>query len=190
LIFLSSSPYVHPWWPDKLSRWYSTSCQVFCSITGETDSQAAVIQQSSLSLYCTFVWYTKSCLYLHRKKSKVVKTGDLGGHAIGPPSPNPSAWKLLFQKGFHCVSIMQRGSTLQEDASSWYPCDCPSTLCHASKSLSQSAVSRQTDLERASYHTAPLVTRFDPLDFFLWGYMKDSVYQMKVHVDVLFCIFQ
>jgi hypothetical protein len=44
-----------------MSRRYSTSRQVFYSITGVTVSQAAVIRLRSSATSCTFVWYTK-CL--------------------------------------------------------------------------------------------------------------------------------
>jgi hypothetical protein len=59
-----------------MSRRYSTFHQVFYSITGVEVSEAAVIQRRSLATSCTFVWYTKSFMYSHRKKSKGAELGE------------------------------------------------------------------------------------------------------------------
>jgi hypothetical protein len=85
---------------QQMSRRHSASRQEFCSITGVTVSHAAVIQRRSSSTSCNFVWYTKSFIDSHRNKSKGVKYGNLSGHAIGTPLPNPLAWKLLIKKSF------------------------------------------------------------------------------------------
>jgi hypothetical protein len=67
-----------------MSRQYSTSRKVFCSITGVAVAHAAVIRLCSSATPCTFVWYIKSFMNPHRNKFKGVKSGDLGGHAMAP----------------------------------------------------------------------------------------------------------
>jgi hypothetical protein len=44
----------------------------------------------------------------HIRKSEGVKSGDLGGHVIGPPF-NTLASKLVIGKGFHWVGIHATG---------------------------------------------------------------------------------
>jgi hypothetical protein len=98
----------------QTSRQHSTYCQVFSSITGVTVPQASIIWWHSSSTYYSFIWCTKSFMYPHRNKSKGVKSGDLGGHVIRAPSPNPFAWKLLNEKGFHWVRIGAMGHVWEE----------------------------------------------------------------------------
>jgi hypothetical protein len=89
---------------QQTSRRHSTFRQVCCSIISVTESQAAVICRRSSSTSCTFVWNIKPFMYLHRKKSKGFKSGDLGGHAIGFPLPIHLPGNCWSKKSFHWVA--------------------------------------------------------------------------------------
>jgi hypothetical protein len=58
---------------------------------------------------------TPSASYISIEKSKGVKSVDLGGHEIGSPLPDPFAWKLIIEKGFHFVGIRETGRTREEN---------------------------------------------------------------------------
>jgi hypothetical protein len=75
----------------QMSRRHSTCRQLFCSITGVTVSHAAVILRRSLSISCAFFWNYRSFMYVHRRKSEGVKSGDLEGHL-----PENCWWRKAF----------------------------------------------------------------------------------------------
>jgi hypothetical protein len=73
-----------------------------------------------------------------------------------------------------------RGWIFQQD-------EAPPHLCQPSENVSRPAVSRQMDWGRESNHMASQVTRLaHASDFFLWAYIKNFMYQMKVqHMEKL-----
>jgi hypothetical protein len=117
-------------------------------------------------------------MYPHRKKYEGVKFGDLRGHAI--EHPVQICLETAHQERLSLGWLNWRGFTLLEDVPLWYLCDCFSRFCQPNESLSRSVVSRQMGWKRVFYHVACQVTKFDPFRFLFMGYVKDSVYQMKV----------
>jgi hypothetical protein len=105
------------------------------------------------------------------------------------PPPSPFDWKLLFEKGFRWVGLMRRGNhtdtTKVHLSARW----SPSTLCQPNESLSWLAVSRQMDWEGGgSIARPPWSPDLTPVDFSLWGHIKDLVYQTEVQdVNELCC---
>jgi hypothetical protein len=106
-----------------MSRWYSTSCQVFqvfCSNSCTLDSQAAIIWQcrSSSSLTCVLV-----CNVLYVPPEREIKRGPIWWPrraCNGTSSPTPFVWKLLIQEVGHYVGVLWSGSILLEEVYLWY----------------------------------------------------------------------
>jgi len=72
----------------QISKRYSSSCHVFSSMWGVISSTASMIRCLKSSRSRTFLLYTTSLINPHAKKSNGVKSGDLGGQAVGPSAYN------------------------------------------------------------------------------------------------------
>jgi len=84
---LYACPYTSVWAPvvtRQISKWYSSSCHVFISMWGVISSTASMIRCLKSATSQTFLLYTTSLINPHAKKSNGVKSGDLGGQAVGP----------------------------------------------------------------------------------------------------------
>jgi len=85
--------YTSTWAPvvaRQLSKWYSSSCHVFSSMWSVISSTASMIHCLKSARSRTFLLYTTSLINPHAKKSNAVKSGDLGGQAVGPAAYNTS----------------------------------------------------------------------------------------------------
>jgi hypothetical protein len=57
---------------------------------------------SNVKLHCkTFDTHGRICIHMflqvpHRKKSSGMRSGNLGGHAVGPPCPIHISWHIMF----------------------------------------------------------------------------------------------
>jgi len=81
-------PYTSMWAPAvarQISKRYSSSCHVFFSMWGVISSTASMIRCLKSARSPTFLLYTTSLINPHAKKSNGVKSGDLGGQAVGTP---------------------------------------------------------------------------------------------------------
>jgi len=90
-----SRPYTSVWAPVVAlqilhSKRYSSSCHVFSSMWGVISSTASMIRCLKSDRSRTFLLYTTSLINSHAKKSNGVKSGDLGGQAVGPSAYNTS----------------------------------------------------------------------------------------------------
>ena len=74
----------------KISERYSSSCHVFISMWGVISSTASMIRCLKSARSRTFLLYTTSLLNPHAKQSNGIKSGDLGGQAVGPSAYNTS----------------------------------------------------------------------------------------------------
>ena len=77
-------PFTSMWAPvvaRQICKRYSSSCHVFISIS----STASMIRCLKSARSRTFLLYTTSLINTHAKKSNGVKSGDLGGQAVGSP---------------------------------------------------------------------------------------------------------
>ena len=86
--------YTSMWAPvvaRQISKWYSRSCHMFISMWSVISSTASMIHCLKSARPQTFLPYTESLINRHAKKSNGVKSGGLGGQAVGPP--------LLTQRG-------------------------------------------------------------------------------------------
>ena len=74
-------------------------------------SSAVNIRSLSYFLVLTGLMYTKLFTCLQRKKSRGVRSGDVGGHATGPPSPYPflpvDSVQFCFNWWLHCTDWTQ-----------------------------------------------------------------------------------
>jgi len=95
---LYACPYTSVWAPvvaRKISKRYSSSCHVFISMWGVISSTASTIRCLKSATSRTFLLYTTSLINPHpKKKSNGVKSGDLGGQAVGPPLPTQRPGKV------------------------------------------------------------------------------------------------
>ena len=66
-----------------MSRQYSISRHVFSSISSFTVAKTLMIRDCNVSMSHTGVLYTLVFYISPPKKSKVVISGDLGGHGVG-----------------------------------------------------------------------------------------------------------
>jgi len=81
--------YTSMWAPvvaRQISKQYSSSCHVFISMWGVIRSTVSMIRCLKSARSWTFLLYTTSLINPHAKKSNGVKSGDLGGQAVGPPA--------------------------------------------------------------------------------------------------------
>jgi hypothetical protein len=81
-------PYTSVWAPvvaRQIPKRYSSSCHVFISMWGVISSAASMIRCLKKARSRTFLLYTTSLINPHAKRSNGVKSGDLGGQAVGPP---------------------------------------------------------------------------------------------------------
>jgi len=96
-------PYTSMWAPvvaRQISKRCSSSCHVFISMWGVISSTASMIRCFKSARSRTFLLYTTSLITSHPIKSNGVKSGDLGGQAVGHSAYNtshaakhvPSAW--------------------------------------------------------------------------------------------------
>jgi len=74
----------------QISKRYSSSCHVFISMWGVICSTASMIPCLKSARSRTILLYTTSLINSHAKKSNGVKSGDLGGQAVGPSAYNTS----------------------------------------------------------------------------------------------------
>jgi hypothetical protein len=84
---LYACPYTSVWAPvvtRQISKWYSSSCHVFISMWGVISSTASMTHCLKSATSQTFLLYTTSLINPHAKKSNGIKSGDLGGQAVGP----------------------------------------------------------------------------------------------------------
>ena len=85
-------PYTSTWAPvvaRQISKRYLSSCHVFISIW-DVISTASKIRCLKSARSRTFLLYTASLINAHAKKFNGVKSGDLGGQAVGPSACNSS----------------------------------------------------------------------------------------------------
>jgi hypothetical protein len=89
--------YAHPYtslWVTvvarQISKRYSSSCHVFTSMWGVISSTAPMIRCIKSARSRTFLLHKTSLIKPHAKKSNGVKSGDLGGQAVGPSACNSS----------------------------------------------------------------------------------------------------
>ena len=68
----------------QISKRYSSCCHVFISMWGVIRSTASMICCLKSARSRTFLLYTTSLIKPHAQKSNGVKSGDLGGQAVGP----------------------------------------------------------------------------------------------------------
>ena len=90
-------PYTSVWAPvvaRQISKRYSSSCHMFISMWGVISSTASMIHCLKSARSWTFLLYTTSLINPHAKKSIGVKSGDLGGQAVGPPFPTQRPGKV------------------------------------------------------------------------------------------------
>ena len=78
----------------QISKRYSSSCHVFISMWGVISSTASMIRCLKSARSQTFLLYAASLIKSHAKKSNGVKSGDLGGQAVGPPLPTQRPGKV------------------------------------------------------------------------------------------------
>jgi len=71
----------------QISKQYSRSCYVFISMWDVISLTAAMIRFLKSARSRTFLLYTTFLIKPHAKKSNGVKSGDLGGQAVGPHLP-------------------------------------------------------------------------------------------------------
>jgi len=86
-------PYTSMWAPvvaRQISKRYSSSCHVFTSMWALISSTASMIRCLKSARSRTFLLYTTALINPHAKKSNGVKSGDLGGQAVGPSACNSS----------------------------------------------------------------------------------------------------
>ena len=86
-------PYTSMWAPvvaRQISKRYSSTCHVFSSMWGVISSIASMIRCLKSVRSRTFLLYATSLINSHAKKSNGVKSGDLGGQAVGPSAYNTS----------------------------------------------------------------------------------------------------
>jgi len=79
----------------QISKRYSSSCHVFISMWGVISSTASMIRCLKSVRSRTFLLYTTSLINPHARKSNGIKSGDLGGQAVGPPLPTQRPGKVL-----------------------------------------------------------------------------------------------
>jgi len=90
---LYARPYTSMWPPvvaRQISKRYSSSCHVFGITWGVISSTASMIRCLKSARSRTFLLYTTSLINPHAKKYNGVKSGDLGGQAVGPSAYNTS----------------------------------------------------------------------------------------------------
>jgi hypothetical protein len=68
----------------QIPKRYSSSCHVFISTWAVISSTASMIRCLKSARSRTFLLYTTSLINPHAKKSNGVKSGNLGGQAVGP----------------------------------------------------------------------------------------------------------
>jgi len=88
-------PYTSMWAPVVAqqilhSKWYSSSCHAFTCMWAVISSTASTIHHLKSARSRTFLLYTTSLINPHAKKSNGVKSGDLGGQAVGSSACNSS----------------------------------------------------------------------------------------------------
>jgi len=74
----------------QISKRYSSSYHVFINMWGVISSTASMIRCLKSARSRAFLLYTMSLINLHARKSNGVKSGDLGGQAVGPSAYNTS----------------------------------------------------------------------------------------------------
>ena len=104
-------PYTSIWAPvvtRQISKRYSSSCHVFISMWAVISSTASMIRCLKSARPRTFLLYTTSLINSHTKKSNGVKSGDLGGQAVGPPLPTQRPGKVSSRKVVTSVPKLKR----------------------------------------------------------------------------------
>ena len=110
---LYACPYTSMWAPvvaRQISKRYSSSCHVFISMWGVISSTASMIRCLKSATSRTFLLYTTSLINPHAKKSNGVKSGDLGGQAVGPEA---RLMRTLFSCHFRACATYDTTVTLQ-----------------------------------------------------------------------------
>jgi hypothetical protein len=97
-MFLSKYPRVRPWWPVKCPD--DTPPLAKCFVASWCNSLTCCSYLATQFVHTLHLRLVQQVLYVLPEKSKGVKSGDLGGRAIVPPSRNTFAWQLLIEKGF------------------------------------------------------------------------------------------
>jgi hypothetical protein len=110
---LYACPYTLMWAPvvvRQISKRHSSSCHVFINMWGVISSTASMICCLKSATSRTFLLYTTSLINLHAKKSNGVKSGDLGGQAVGPEA---RLMRTLFSRHFRACVTYDTTVTLQ-----------------------------------------------------------------------------
>ena len=110
---LYACPYTSMWAPvvaRQISKRHSSSCHVFISMWGVISSTASMIRCLKPATPRTFLLYTTSLINPHGKKSNSVKSGGLGGQAVGPEA---RLMRTLFSCHFCACATYDTTVTLQ-----------------------------------------------------------------------------
>jgi hypothetical protein len=153
----------------QTSRQFSTSCQVFCSITGETVSWAAS-HLATQFIHMLHLRLVHQVLYVAPQKKNVKGSNLVTREAMRlvPLSQSICLWTADQERlslGWYNVERQPYRYHIQISRGFIFQPDWALYITQTSESLSWSAVCRQRDWERGSYRMASQVTRFDPFRF-------------------------